>query len=156
MIKRISLPSVLEFAVLGYCIFQASDLVTSWVTTPAARWAWIAFIIWCLPAVLYVTTTIRYGRVKESSPILLGLAITISLISGLGSLNILGHIGLALAIAGLMPFHLAMIPWLATALSWLPSFGWMIKSLPFAVMPAIQITLATVGTAILIFSTRRP
>lgn len=155
MIKKASLPSPIEVAVLGYCIWQASDLITSWVTAPAVRYAWIAFIIWCAPAVYYVTHTILKREKKESEPILLGAAIVVSLIGGIGSLHMLGHIGLALAIAGLMPFRPLVVIWLFTAISWLPSFGWMLKSLPFVIIPIIQIVLASFGSALLLFTRRR-
>ncbi len=155
MIKKASLPKPIEIAVLGYCLWQATDLVRSWLTAPAERWAWIAFFIWCIPVIWYLAITIQEQQIKQSTPILLGAAIVVALVGGLGSLNILGHIGLALALAGMLPFRWEILVWLATALSWLPSFGWMIKSLPFAIIPIIQIGLALFGSAFLLYCWRR-
>ena len=155
MIKKATLPSPIEVLILGYCLWQASDLVSSWLTAPAERYAWIAFIIWCIPVVWYVARTMQKQETKQSTPELLGVAIATSLIGGLGSLNILEHIGLALAFAGMLPFRWPNTVWIATALSWLPSFGWMIKILPFALIPIIQIGLAAFGTGCLFYYWRR-
>ncbi len=150
-----SYPSLIEFAVLAYCLWQAADLPISWVAAPYARYAWIAFIIWCLPAFYYMTRCILNDSTKESNLYLLGAAILASLLGSLGSLHILRHIGLALAIGGTLPFHALGLVWLAMAISWLPGFGWMVKSLPLQIVPALQIILASIGTGAMIYRLRR-
>ncbi|MDP1835578.1 MAG: hypothetical protein Q8K75_06560 [Chlamydiales bacterium] len=150
-----SLPSPLEAAILAYCVWQASDLPVSWLTAPAVKYAWIAFIIWCLPAFWHIGYCILNEKPKGSQPWLLGAAIVASLLGMLGSLNMLKHIGLALAIAGLIPFSLGVPIWVGTALAWLPGFGWMIKGLPFVVIPIIQIVIASIGTVVMFLTSRR-
>lgn len=92
---------------------------------------------------------------KKSQPILLGTAIVLSLMGTLGSLNVLRHVGLAFALAGMVPFSLITMLWLVTGISWLPALGWIVKGLPFGLIPFIQIGLASVGSLAMIMCLRR-
>jgi hypothetical protein len=155
-VKRTSFPSLLELAILAYCLWQASDLPKSWLSTPAVKYAWIAFIIWCLPSLWHMAICILYDKPKGSQPWLLGAAILMSLLSELGSLHMFAHIGLTLAIAGLVPFNIGTLVWIASALSWLPGFGWMLNEFPFALIPIIQLAIAICGTTFMFLMLRRP
>jgi hypothetical protein len=149
------LPSLIELAVLGYCLWQASDLPASWLHAPAARYAWIAFLIWIMPVVWHLVECVTSNEDKGYQPIFLGLAVVITLAGTLGSLNALKHVGLAFAIAGMLPFRLENLLWLVTAVAWLPASGYALKALPFSLIPVVQITVATIGSAFLILRNRR-
>ncbi|TXI37710.1 MAG: hypothetical protein E6Q59_07460 [Nitrosomonas sp.] len=152
---KTSYPSPIEFAVLAYCLWQASDLPISWLHAPLVRYAWIAFIIWCIPTLWHMSRSLLDNTPKGYSPYLLAAAITASLLGSLGSLHLLRHLGLAFAIGGIVPFHYSTLIWMATAIAWLPGFGWMIKSLPLTIIPIIQIVIAAVGSCTMILSLRR-
>lgn len=150
-----SLPSPIELAVFAYCAFQASDLPASWLHAPAARYAWIAFLIWLAPLVMVIMHCVKHQETKGYSPVLLGLALAVSLAGTLGSLNVLKHIGLALAIAGMLPFRIDTIVWIITAVAWLPASGYALKAIPFSLIPFVQIAVATVGSVFFVLRNER-
>ncbi len=148
MMKRAGLPTPIELAVLAYCAWQASDLPTSWWSAPAVRWAWIAFIIWCIPAVVSISSHYISDQNRKLSPYYLGGAIALSLLGTLGSLHALQHLGFAVAIAAFVPPSLPAVVWLGCCIGWMPGFGWFAKLLPFTVILLLQLGLAAGGSAV--------
>lgn len=143
-----SLPTWIELAVLAYCGWQARDL--DWMSTPAVRWGGLAFVLWCLPVLWNQTLAIRSEQVKGYTMPLLLLAVICSLVGSLGSLRVLTHVGLALALAGILPFSAAQLIWLATAVAWMPAFGWLARSLALGTIHLLQFGIVAVGTGVLL------
>lgn len=112
-----------ELAVIGYCGWQALDLPVAWWSTPSLNYAWVAFVIWSIPIVLF------YHEHRPQYP-LLALAIVTSLIGVLGSLNVFQHIGLVFALASLVPFTWHSVFWMITGVSWMPAFAWLTINFP--------------------------
>lgn len=152
---RKGFPSWLEIAIFAYCLIQARDLPTSWLTAPAVRYGWVAFLIWFLPVLLYVGLTALRSGDKRSTPLFLVGAILLSLIGVMGSLNILKHSGLALACAGLLPFSWPVLVWLPASIAWMPGFGWLMKAMPFQLIVVMQLAITTLASWVLIQCNRR-
>jgi hypothetical protein len=60
----------------------------------------------------------------EDRPFLLGLALLCTFQGSLGSLHVLGHIGLAFALGSLIPPWPLHPVWLVSSLSWMPALDW--------------------------------
>lgn len=144
--KNRGLPSLIEIAILAYCAIMAADLPHSWVSTPSVRYAWIAFAIWIVPWIWYVANKIRANKEKGSTPILLGIAVAVSLVGTIGSLHVLNHFGLALALAGMLPFSWPQLVWLGSFISWIPALGWLTKLLAPLEQFVLQIAIAAFGS----------
>lgn len=144
--KNRGLPSLVEIAILAYCAIMAADLPQSWVSTPSVRYAWIAFTLWMVPWIWYVANQIRTDKEKGSSPIILGLAVVSSLLGTIASLHVLNHLGLALALAGMLPFSWPQLVWLGSFISWTPALGWATKLLAPLEQFGLQITIAAFGS----------
>ncbi len=148
--KNKGFPTLIELAILLYCIVMAADLPHSWTSTPSVRYAWIAFLIWIAPWIYFVAKKIRTDSDKGSTPALLGLAVASSLAGTIGSLHALNHFGLALALAGMLPFSWQQLTWLVCFISWTPALGWVTKLLTPMQQLALQITLAAFGSLCLL------
>ncbi len=116
------LPSPVALAVCAYCAWQSRDLVGAWKDAPFDRLAWLGLAIWCTP-ILW-----RRARSPESgeSSVLLALGVTCVLFGTLGSINVIEYLGLALALAGLLPWAWAHIIWIVSSITWMPAFGWLV------------------------------
>ena len=116
------LPSPVALAVCAYCAWQSRDLVGAWRNAPFDRLAWLVLAAWCAPIVW------RRCRPRESgeSSVLLALGVTCALLGTLGSINAIKYLGLALALAGLLPWAWAHIVWIASSAAWMPAFGWLV------------------------------
>jgi len=152
---RRGFPTWFEIAVFVYCVIQARDLPTSWLSAPAVRYGWIAFFVWVLPVVVYIGLSVIRGRDKGNNPLFLVGAVLASLIGVMGSLNILKHGGLALACAGLLPFNWPMILWLPASIAWMPGFGWLMKSIPFHLIFVVQLAITGLASLVMIQCNRR-
>jgi hypothetical protein len=70
----------------------------------------------------------------------------LSLLGALGSLNVLQHAGLALSLAGLMPWRWGHALWLAAAASWMPVCGWALgRHFAVEVVPLARMGIAAAG-----------
>ena len=140
------LPSLTEAAILLYCVWMALDLPQSWVSTPSVRYAWIAFFLWLTPWMWVVGRKIFFDEEKGSTLLLLGLAVVSALAGFIGSLHILNHFGLALALAGMLPWSWQQMIWLLSSISWTPALGYMTKHFELTQQLALQISLAASGS----------
>lgn len=139
------LPSLIEVAILLYCGWMARDLPQSWVSTPSVRYAWIAFFIWLTPWMWVVGRQISADEEKSSTPLLLGFAVVSTLAGSIGSLHILNHFGVALALTGMLPWSWQQMIWLLSSISWTPALGYMTKHFEPVQQLALQISLAAFG-----------
>ena len=118
-------PSVVGMAVCLYCGWQCADLLRAWGHAPLERFAWVALLIWCAPVAWMWPRGSEHDAEAQGCPALLGLGLCLALAGALGSLNVIQHVGLALAIGGLLPWSGKRVFWLASAVSWMPVFGWL-------------------------------
>lgn len=130
-------------AILLYCAFQARSLLVDWGASPFMRLGSLAFILWGWPLVWYSIKR----ETAPNAPLLI-LALTTSLAGALGSLNALTHLGLALALLGTVPPSLLLLPWLFTALTWIPAAAYFAKPLAPYLVTILRLIFASIGGAI--------
>jgi len=143
-----------EAMVLAYCLWHARDLLSAWQRSPHDRLGWLALFIWLVP-VLYRGRHLRRDP-PGWSPLLLGLGLALSFIGEMGSLHLLNHLGLATALAGLAQVTPRQLPWVVTAVSWMPLLGWTGSHLfPFMILP-MRLALATAGSGLFFLHPTHP
>lgn len=145
-------PTWLEFAVVAYCVWQAWDL--EWASTPAVRRGGLAFALWCIPIGWNQSQAIRHDRAKGYTAFLLCAGVLFALLGSMGSLRVLTHLGLACALAGTIPFTWPMVIWLASAIAWMPAFGWLLRALSIPIIQLLQFTCVLLGTGIMLWTWR--
>ena len=74
-------------AIAVYCAFQSSHLVAAWRHSPFDRWSWIALLIWLAPLGAVWTRTPAEFRLGRLNHWLLGLALLVSLLGTVTSMN---------------------------------------------------------------------
>ena len=119
-------------AIVLYCAFRSDHLIAAWQYSPFDRWSWIALLLWLLP-VAFVwrlrPDRFRLGRVNHA---LLVLALLISLVGTMASMNAVKYAGLAVAVVSLVRWSAAHFCWLPGAVAWMPGFGYLAaKVVPF-------------------------
>lgn len=133
---------LLTAALLGYCLWNASNLFThSGIRFEA--YGLLALMIWVVPVLLYVLPQpSRFG----GNPYILGMALSISFMSAILELNVLAHVGLALALISLTPFTSALFPWYLSAIGWMPAFSYFgARYFPNALLP-LRVMLPMLGS----------
>ena len=141
-------PTWIEWAVLAYSVWQSSDL--QWANAPLIRGGGLALAFWCLPIVWNQLQAIRNEHPKGYTPLLLLAAMACGLLGSIGELNALRYLGLAFALAAMVPFSWPMIPWVASAATWMPAFGWIFRSLPVPFIHLYQFIGVFIGTGIML------
>lgn len=134
-------------AVPLFCAWQARDLITAWQHSPHDRLGWLALLVWLAPVARRVAGKAR-GKARAelaASFILMGAAIGCGLASELTELHFLGHVALALAMAGWLKNSWRSLLWLAAAVAWMPVFGWWLAPVSGALILPLRLALALVG-----------
>lgn len=109
----------LTAAIIVYCGWNASNLFTvSGIRFESYQWTLL--VIWIIPVIYSLVS--RYAFSGNSY--LLGLALAISFFSSIADLNVLAHIGFALALMSLLPVKVSLIPWYLAAVAWMPAFSY--------------------------------
>lgn len=154
---KTSAPPLVALAILLYCAWNAAELLTSWQgTTPLTRLSWLAFLIWIAPIVLYWLPGSLLGAAQSPcNPVLLALALLCSLLGVIGSLNTLQYYGLALALAGIMPWSWGMLIWILCAVSWMPALTWLGSHVFPSYILVLRLALASLSVFLLIFTMRK-
>jgi len=132
-------------AITLYCAIQSRELLDVWFRSGYDRFAWLILLLWILPIViprlLGHTSTVP----EKQSLIMMPVALLLTLIGQVGSLHIVQHTGLAIALASWVPFSLYQGLWIASAITWMPSFGWIGSKFFYGNIFPIRLLL--VGTA---------
>ncbi len=136
-------PQLISILICIYCILTSLDLIETWVSTkdisgPVALGLWISPV-----AFFWYMQQKALFRLKES-PLLLGLALFSSFNGMLGSLRVLGHLGIACAFGAILPPMPIRILWLAASVSWMPAFDWFGGRFFSEYVTVARILLATV------------
>ena len=118
-------PPLVGIAICVYCMWQSINLLYAWTCSPYDRFGWVSFLIWCAPVFLFWTRQSKICHISPARPIFLALGLFFAFHGLAGSIHVLQHIGLALAVAGLMPSVRLSLLWLFSSLSWMPALGWL-------------------------------
>jgi len=148
----------LALAITGFCLWQSSDLFSAWRHSPFDRLGDLAFLVWTIPLLWSLKTP------PTAFPLGLGtLALAVCFLGGLGSLNALKYIGLALALVSLAG-RASQRPWfwLGASIAWMPSLGYLLQialgrsslNLSWAIA-AVRLGLASAAAAWMILEIRR-
>ncbi len=122
--QAVQRPQIVTVLICIYCVLNASDLVSTWVYSSRGLTGAFALALWASPVAVFWYRQWKAPRPWEDRPFLLGLALLCTFQGILGSLHVLGHIGLALALASLIPPCPVHPVWLASSLSWMPALDW--------------------------------
>ncbi len=107
---------LLPIAILLYSSWNARELVNAWIYAPLDSFGWLPFLIWLVP--------VGVNGKKPETSVFLWMALILTLLGNLGSLNALKYLGFSSAIAALLPFSWATVIWWACSIGWMPAFGW--------------------------------
>ena len=118
-------PSLITLLICVYSILCSLDLAETWLSSSSIPAGAAAFALWLSPvAIFWFRQTKSHPEVPDR-PVLMGFALLLSFFGGVGSLHVLGHTGLALAIGSLLPPSGAHLLWLASSLAWMPALDWL-------------------------------
>lgn len=136
-----------EWGVLGFCVWQAADLVTAWRHSPFDRLGWLALGIWLAPTLV---SAFRYRAVeplplKRRDALLCWLALLVCLIGILTDMHCLKHAALALACAAITPAFRFWGLWFALSLAWMPALGWLLGGIPSLGVASVRLGLAAIA-----------
>lgn len=146
-----------EGAILVFCLWRSADLLSAWRNAPYDRWGWLAFALWCLPAVAALVRGHAAWGAARWMACLPWLALALALAGSLGEVNFLAYWGLACALAGWSatganpppaPRLAAVWPaglWLLLAVCWMPVLGWVASSFSPASVAGLRLTLAALA-----------
>jgi hypothetical protein len=134
---------IAEILCLLFCAWAADDLLISWGGTPFLRFGGLTFIIWILPLITYLL--LPTTRERKVHTILLAIAVVLAIVGIIGSVNVISHVALALACWAFTPLLLYTIPWLITAVSWMPAVGYIFREFSPSHVVTGRVLLAVLG-----------
>lgn len=138
--------SIVQLLALLFCAWQAKDIYYSWSDTPFLRGGLLTFVIWIIPAATYwMMPRHQKDDVRPWSFELMCAAVVISVIGMIGSVNVVKHVALALAVWSLTPIHWGTVPWLVTCLAWMPAAAYFLKGFQLNHVIAGRVILAVSG-----------
>ncbi|KZK73920.1 hypothetical protein EKD00_08630 [Chlorobium phaeovibrioides] len=146
-----------RLAITLWCIWQARDLLAAWEHSGYDQYGWIALLVWCLPVFMSGTSALLGAGSRQYGTAMLTAALLLALLGQAGSLHILQHAGLALALASWIPFSPHQLLWLLSSISWMPAFGWIGSRLFFGhILPArLLLALTAAGWLAAVLRSRR-
>ncbi len=138
-----------QLAICLYCGWNAVTLLNE--NSSFDRYDWLIMIIWLLP-LLFRQRIAKNGKAFKKTPLLyIGAGLLCSFIGVIGSLNVLKHVGLALAVASWMPFSWVQIVWLLSAISWTPALGWIGTRLFLDYILLVRVLLSLTGSGLFFY-----
>lgn len=134
---------LVELAVLVFAAWQSLDLSVAWRHSPHDRFGWLALLAWLTPLALRLTDRPRVPL--AANPWLLGSAILAGLLGQLTEVHFFGHVALVLAVAAWVKISWRLLPWLLSAVAWMPVFGWWLAGFSGWTVFALRVLLALTG-----------
>ena len=139
-----------EWAVTAFALWRSTVLLEGWRNAPLERAAWVMFLVWLVPLSVFLwrewSSPSNSQTARPIWPFVPALVLT--LVGTLGSLNALCYVGLAFALVGLTGWSWKHWLWLATAVSWMPVFGWLAQGLGLNLLFAVRLAVAVAGVFI--------
>lgn len=143
-------PSKIGMLILFYCAAFSFDLFDAWRTSPVDRLAWVALLIWLSPLAILRWIDRERNLIGRESLVLYAMALVSCLMGQLGAVNAFEHVALLLAMTGLLRWTWKSGIWLASGVSWMPAFGYLVvESAPDQVL-TLRVALALVGAGIIL------
>ena len=142
----------IKIGVTAYCVGQAADLGRTWASDSTERVGWLLFLVWLVPAVATFAASVRQrgaavqSRSRGSDWGLWCSALVLTVLGELTWLNCLQHVALATCIVGLFDRVPRRWVWLAAAVVWMPSFGWLVERAAGGQETSLRLVLQTVVT----------
>ena len=130
-------PTFVRFAVVVYCGWQSRDLLGAWRSSPFERFGWVALVLWLVPLIVEQARNAGSPGARAGSSGLSWTGLGLTSLGTIGEVNALQYAGLACALAGILPWSWRKFPWLLSAVSWMPAFGYLVSQpWPDLVLPA--------------------
>lgn len=136
-------------AITMYCAIQSRELLEAWQHSGYDRYGWLILLLWTLPIFMPRLFAHQHAVTEKQTMIMMPVALLFTIVGLTGSLRVLQHVGLAIALAGWVPFSLIQGAWLVSAIAWMPAFGWIGSRLFSGYIFPARLLLA--GTAVSIF-----
>ncbi len=147
---RLKIPEPIPCAIVLWCGWKSRGLLRSWIETPFDELAWLAFLIWALAPLtsrgLSSIPAADHNKPTCDRPLLYG-AVVLTIVGQLSDLRFCFHLSLMLAIAGaLLPtVNLRSFIWIASAVCWMPAFGWFFRHIDEHAVTLIRMAIASTG-----------
>lgn len=148
-------PRLISILICIYCILNSFNLAETWMSSSRELAGPMALSLWASPVIFFWYMQQKTPQGMKERPFLLGLALFCSFNGMLGSLRILGHIGLACALGALVPNLPVHLFWLAASLSWMPALDWFGGRFFPEYVTAFRIVLAAVPSWYFVRSIQR-
>lgn len=118
---KATFPPLVSLAIFAYCAWISRGLLVDWAQDPLAHLSWLVLVIWFSPVVLSRIPKFPFTiSLHYSNPILLALALVVSLLGVVGEVNILKYSAFVLATAAFLPWSWQLGLWMLCAASWMP------------------------------------
>jgi hypothetical protein len=144
IMRNVETPHLVDLVSWLFCAFLSHSIIQDWTGFPLLHWSMASFCIWLIP--IFVYWFYPYAqKPRHSNPMLLGAGVLLSLLGLLGELNILKHLGLALASVGLIPWSNKQLIWLLTAVAWLPATAYLLRSFSFDLVIVLRLLIVTIS-----------
>ncbi|WP_165498794.1 hypothetical protein [Chlorobium sp. N1] len=111
-------------AITLWSLWQARDLLGAWQHSGYDRYGWLVLLVWCAPLFIFRLSGKPQNIAESQDMRMLPIALLLTLAGQIGSLHILQHAGLAVALASWLPFSPLQLLWTLSALTWMPAYGW--------------------------------
>lgn len=148
-------PQLISILICIYCILNSLNLAETWMSAAREIAGPMALGLWSSPVIFFWYIQQKTPRPTKERPLLLGLALFFSFTGMLGSLRILGHIGLACALGALLPNLPVHLFWLAASISWMPALDWFGGRFFPEYVTVVRILLATIPSWYFVRSVQR-
>lgn len=130
-----------ELAILMFAAWQSRDLLNAWQHSPHDHFGWLALLVWLAPLLVQLARGVKLS----ANPFMMGAAIIGGTLGELTELHFFGHLALALVIAAWFKISWRSLLWLATAVAWMPVFGWWLANFSGGTIFAFRLLLALAG-----------
>ena len=146
---------LVEVSVVFFAAFLSRDLINAWRHSPHDRLGWLALLVWLVPLALRLADISGTGT--PANFILMGAAIVCGLLGDLAEVHFLDHVALALALGAWLKFSWRTLPWLLSAVAWMPVCGWWLAGFSAGTILTFRLALALAGaTCFWLLKTNRP
>ena len=134
---------LVEVSVVFFAAFLSRDLINAWQHSPHDRLGWLALLVWLVPLALRLVDISGTGT--AANVYLLGATIVCGLLGDLTEVHFLNQVALALALGAWVKFSWRTLPWLLSAVAWMPICGWWLAGFSAGTILTLRLALAVAG-----------